>query len=171
MEKQNNNTDKLTDKAFSRLMLTSVLGILVCIMCLCSATWAWFSADTSADGNKVSSGQFDLTVSVTDASSEVTTLTENAVGKTVYTFDSIGVYTVTLKMTDDTTVTKGFCTLDVGNDTYYTASINAETDPFTFTIDIKEAGVTVTFSPAWGYPSAEEQVDINGTLTIGNTNP
>lgn len=171
MEQQNNKPDKLTDKAFSRLMLTSVLGILVCIMCLCSATWAWFSVNTSSSGNKVSSGQFDLTVSVADASSEVTTLSENTLGKTVYTFENIGVYTVKLKMTEDTTVTKGFCTLDVGNDTYYTASINAETDPFTFTIDVKEAGVTVTFSPAWGYPSAEEQVDMNETLTVGSTNP
>ncbi len=169
MEQQNNKPDKLTDKAFSRLMLTSVLSILVCIVCVCSATWAWFSADTSSSGNKLATGKFDLTVSVTDESSVVTTLAENAVGKTVYTFENVGVYTLKLKMTDDTTVTKGFCTLVVGDDTYYTASINAETDPFTFTIDVKEAGVTVMFSPAWGYPSAEEQVDMNETLVIGST--
>ena len=32
MEKQNN--EKLSDKAFAHLALTSILGILVCIICL-----------------------------------------------------------------------------------------------------------------------------------------
>ena len=150
-------------------MLTSVLGILVCIMCLCSATWAWYSTNTAADGNKVSSGEFDLSVSVTDADSTVTTLTKDSVGKMVYTFDNVGVYTVTFKMTADTTVTKGFCKMYVGDDTHYTASINAETDPFTFTIDVKEAGVTVTFTPSWGYPSAADVIEADETLTIGST--
>ena len=167
METQKNIPDKLTDKAFSRLMLTSVLGILVCIVCLCSATWAWFSTDTSFDGNKVSSGEFNISVSVTDANSTVTTLTENAVGETAYTFENEGIYTVTLKMTADTTVSKGFCRMSVGGDTYYTASINTDTDPFTFTVEVKEAGVTVTFYPSWGYPSATELIEKDATLTLG----
>ena len=41
MKKQNN--EKLSDKAFARLALTSILGILVCIICLCSTTYAWFT--------------------------------------------------------------------------------------------------------------------------------
>ena len=64
MDKQNKNTDKLTDKAFSRMMLTSVLGILVCLVCLCSTTWAWFTADVSNNSNTIGTGQFNLEVSV-----------------------------------------------------------------------------------------------------------
>jgi hypothetical protein len=43
------NTDKLTDKAFMRLIVTSALAILMCVICLCSTTWAWFS-DSNASG-------------------------------------------------------------------------------------------------------------------------
>ena len=166
MEQQQNKPDKLTDKAFSRLMLTSVLSILICITCLCSATWAWFSADSSADGNTVNSGVFDLEISVTDAGSKTVTLAKNAIGQTTYTFETAGVYIITLNVTEDTTVTKGFCTMNVGNNVHYTASIYAEETPFTFTVDAKADGMTVTFSPAWGIPAAEELVQMGETLVL-----
>ena len=51
MEKQNN--EKLSDKAFARLFLTSILGILVCIICLCSTTYAWFTGSVQVDSNKI----------------------------------------------------------------------------------------------------------------------
>lgn len=166
MEQQQNKPDKLTDKAFSRLMLISILSILICITCLCSATWAWFGADSSVDGNTVSSGQFDLEISVTNANGETVTLAKNAVGQTVYTFESAGVYVITLCTTKDTTVTKGFCTMNVSSNTYYTDSIFAEAAPFTFTVDVKADGTTVTFSPAWGIPSAKDLVEQDGTLML-----
>ena len=50
MEQQ--NTEKLSDKAFARLALTSILGILVCIICLCSTTYAWFTGSVRVKGNK-----------------------------------------------------------------------------------------------------------------------
>ena len=49
MKKQNN--EKLSDKAFARLALTSILGILVCIICLCSTTYAWFTGSVQVDNN------------------------------------------------------------------------------------------------------------------------
>ena len=176
MTKQNNTTDKLTDKAFSRMMLTSVIGILVCIMCLCSATWAWFSTDISAGNNVLTSGQFDLDVTVTDTENIILTATEEFAKKTEFDL-SKGKYTVTLTMTDDTTVSKGFCIItvatSVGTVTYHTASIrkasedNLGTDPFTFILDVQDenAAVSVTFVPAWGLP-AEYDVEQNGTLVI-----
>ena len=49
MEQQNNK--KLSDKAFARLALTSILGILICIICLCSTTYAWFTGSVQVDSN------------------------------------------------------------------------------------------------------------------------
>ncbi len=49
MEQQNNR--KLSDKVFARLALTSILGILVCIICLCSTTYAWFTGSVQVDSN------------------------------------------------------------------------------------------------------------------------
>ena len=49
MKKQNN--EKLSDTAFARLAITSILGILVCIICLCSTTYAWFTGSVQVDSN------------------------------------------------------------------------------------------------------------------------
>ena len=164
MEKQNKTTDKLTDKAFSRLMLTSALGILVCIMCLCSASWAWFSTDISNDSNTLCTGKFDLCVAITDANGAPVTVSERDDGTSVCTLGEAGPYTVTLTVTEDTTVTKGFCSIKVAGTSYQTASINADdTNTFVFTLD---AGTTVTFSPAWGLPASAD-VASGGTLVIG----
>lgn len=169
MEKQNKTTDKLTDKAFSRLMLTSVLGILVCIMCLCSATWAWFSTDISSDSNTLGTGNFGLNVAITDANGTTVTISERDDGTSVCTLGEAGQYTVTLTMTEDTTVTKGFCTIKADGGSYQSASINIEgTNPFVFTLDAAKDGMTVTFSPSWGLPASAD-VEYGGTLVIGAT--
>ena len=166
MEKQNNNVDKLTDKAFSRLMLTSVLGILLCMTCLCSATWAWFNAGVEASGNKLSSGSFGLDVTVSDSARASIAVVEQADGKTVCMLSGKGVYTVTLEMSDDTTVTRGFCSITANGKRYRTAMVKeGESNPFTFTIDATLDNMTVIFAPAWGMPSSYD-VSNDGTLTL-----
>ena len=63
MKKQNN--EKLSDEAFARLALTSILGILVCIICLCSTTYTWFSGSVQVDSNTLkAAGACLLSVSV-----------------------------------------------------------------------------------------------------------
>ena len=172
MEQQNNNNaNRITDKAFSRAMITSVLGILVCIACLCSVTWAWFSTDISNDSNTVGSGNFGLIVTVTDvtdggtADVPVSVLTD---GASVCNLMGGKTYKVILKMTEDTTVTKGFCIIKSGAASLQSGSINIaeNTNPFEFTLTVGGTGErTVTFSPAWGYP-AGAAVSHGGTLTI-----
>lgn len=167
MNEQDKTTNKLTDKAFSRLMITSLLGILVCITCLCSATWAWFSADTASGSNTLGSGSFGLVVTVTDANGVGVPVTERADGASVCTLGDAASYTVTLEMTHDTTVTKGFCTVKAANNAYQTAAIFREDlTPFTFKIEPTEPNMTLTFTPTWGLP-ANVAVDRDGTLSVG----
>ena len=167
MDEQKTN-DKLTDKAFTRLMILSVLGILVCLACLCSATWAWFSGGVASDSNKLGAGSFDLTVSVLDATSSGTQTVAEATDKVV-TLASSGEYTVTLTMTDDTTVTKGYCVLSINGVKYKTNSIRLDvSNPFVFTLKIDEP-VTISFEPCWGLP-AHSDVSNGGTLIIGANN-
>ena len=167
MGKKTDTTEKLTDKAFSRLMITSVLGILICITCLCSATWAWFSADSSSNSNTLCSGNFGLNVTVTAENGTPVSVSEGAAGTSTCTLAEAGLYTVTLKATADTTVSKGFCVIKVNGNTYRTdALLLDETDSFAFTLNAKEPDLTVIFSPAWGFP-AEATVTQNGTLDLG----
>ncbi|MBR5140193.1 MAG: hypothetical protein IKV16_03975 [Clostridia bacterium] len=170
MERQKNKAaEKLTDKAFSRLMIASVIGILICIFCLCSTTWAWFNASSSADGNTLSASQFKLDITVLDESEATVSPFTDPQGNTVYVFDEVGTYTVKLKMSDVTTANKGFGILKVDDKVYYTASINPDNDPFIFMIEIAEAGVSLSFSSSWGYPSEIELIEIGEGLVLGNT--
>ena len=146
MEQQEKNNDKLTDKAFSRLMLTSVLGILLCIACLCSATWAWFSTDVASSQNTLKAGVFDLVVAVADDASQPVPVTKNANGAYVCTLGA-ATYTVTLSVSEDTTVTKGYCVITV-NGTTYTESYAYDRDnrvtQSTTTIDESSTSIVST---------------------------
>lgn len=157
--------EKISEKAFSQSIIISVIGMLLCIVVLGSMTYAWFTNETSSNSNTITSGAFDLTISVCELTDGA--LSNNDISLTPdldidgkYSCNlEAGTYIVTLKLTDESTV-KGHCVVKVGELTpQYTAAIvgertvNAEnqtmTDPFTFTITITEA-TTVSFEARWG---------------------
>ena len=56
--------EKLTEKAFIQSVVISVVGILLCIVALCSATFCWFTGGTENNSNTLVSGSFDVTITV-----------------------------------------------------------------------------------------------------------
>ncbi len=164
MEQQNN--EKLSDKAFARLALTSILSILVCIICLCSTTYAWFTGSVQVGGNKVKAADACLlSVSVYKDGAEealATVNTENAV-----TLECEGTYTVMLALPKESS--SGYLVLTVGGQEYYSDYLqrNDNTDQtLTFTLNVK-AAKTVTFTARWGIYSGECHVKNGEILTIG----
>lgn len=158
------NDEKITEKAFSQSLMISVLSILLCIVALCSMTYAWFTGETLSDSNKLMSGSFDVSVSVIKTSEADGTLIENnaamiALDDGSYRLLTPGIYTVTLTPSEDATV-KGYCIVTIDTKVYKTGVIlNSEmvdesyteaTAPFTFTIVAGKADAVVTFEPHWG---------------------
>lgn len=156
---------KLPEKTFFQSVAICVIGMLLCLTALGSMTYAWFTNETSSNSNMLTSGAFDLTISVCELTDGA--LSNNDISLTPdldidgkYSCNlEAGTYIVTLNLTDESTV-KGHCVVKVGELTpQYTAAIvgertvNAEnqtiTDPFTFTITITEA-TTVSFEARWG---------------------
>lgn len=43
--------EKPTDENIMRLLMPSILGVLVCMVCLFGSTWAWFTAGIQVDGD------------------------------------------------------------------------------------------------------------------------
>ena len=70
--------EKITEKAFSQSLIISVVSILLCIVALCSMTYAWFTAETTSSSNTLTSGSFDVTVDIVKTEGEVSTV-DNAV--------------------------------------------------------------------------------------------
>ena len=164
MEKQNN--EKLSDKAFARLALTSILGILVCIICLCSTTYAWFTGGVQVDNNTLKAADACLlSVSVYKDGAEealATVNTENPV-----TLENMqGKYTVTLTLPKESA--SGYLIITAGDQNYYSNYLqrNDENDQtLTFTLNVATAQ-TVTFTARWGIYSGTCHVQ-NGELNIG----
>lgn len=57
--------EKPTDENIMRLLMPSILGVLVCMVCLFGSTWAWFTAGIQVDGDaatKAANFSADVTV-------------------------------------------------------------------------------------------------------------
>lgn len=161
MKKQNiNKNDKLTDKAFSRLVLTSIMGILVCMICLCSTTFAWFTDSAPSEGNEIKmSDECGLTVTVMQDGTPLDNI-ESGVE-----LDSGVEYTVTLYLPSDTS--SGYCLISAGGNTYYTDYILRNSQPQTVTFKLKvETTQTVVFTPRWGIYNTYDSSVSNGELLI-----
>ena len=162
MEEQNKTTEKLTDKAFSRLVLMSVLAILFCIICLCSTTYAWFTDSVPSSGNQIKSAEScNLSVTITHNGNELTEI-ENGVELVAGE-----VYTVTLSLPSGSA--SGYCLIEAGGNTYYSEYIARHTEEtpktVSFTVKVEETQ-TVTFTKRWGIYSDEGDVMHDGVLLI-----
>ncbi len=162
MDEQNKKPDPLTDKAFSRLALMSILGILICIVCLCSTTWAWFTDSIPSKGNSIKvADECLLSVTVTDENGTALEDLEAGVqleqGKT---------YIVTLSLPRDSA--SGYCLIKASGQSYYTDYIvrheNDEAQTVSFALTVAESQ-TVEFEPRWGIYAKESDV-IDGQLSI-----
>lgn len=162
MDKENKTPDKLTDKAFSRLLFTSVLGIVICLVCLCSATWAWFSDSIPSDNNNIqSASECLLDVSVYKDGTVLSGSIEDGV-----ILEEGATYTVVLSLPKDSS--SGYCIITAGGVSYKTDYIAhhtnelPETLSFTLTVAKEQK---VFFKTHWGIYSDESDVK-NGSLLL-----
>ena len=134
MEQQNKEKVTINDKAFTRLMITSLIGFLVCVACLCSTTWAWFSDNAPSHGNEIKMADtFSLTVAVEGGGEAI----PDASGNIALT---AGVdYTVTMTLPAESA--SGYCILTAGDVEYYTDYLTAHTEATprvtSFTLTVK----------------------------------
>lgn len=162
MEEQNTQQKPLTDKAFSRFVLTSVLGILACIVCLCSTTYAWFSDSAQSADNQINiADQCQLAVEVSQAGIVLADI-ENGVE-----LKAGSSYVVTLTLPPNTA--SGYCLIKAADGTtYYSDYILGHTDSAAHTLAFVlrvEKDQTVTFTPRWGIYARDSSI-VNNELRI-----
>ena len=152
--------EKVSDVSFSRIIVSSVLGILLCIFCLAGLTWAWFSGSSSSAANSITAAEFKVKVKING--SEIT----SADGK--YTLNQT-VNTVTV--TADGSATTGYCKVNFGGDIYHTIQIfkvpaEDKPDSVTFTVN-SVVGAELEIIPQWGTyakPDSETLIDANSEI-------
>lgn len=57
----------ITEKVFFKMLISSVLGILLCMACLVSTSWAWFTVDISNGENVIQIGSPKVTLQLDNA--------------------------------------------------------------------------------------------------------
>ncbi len=151
------------------MLLPSVLAILLCMVCLCEMTWAWFSSTQKGEIAPIKSAEYEIVVSVKDGDTPLS-VTDN----TVELHKGL---TYTVKMVASGTASTGFCVLSYapsgegessGGVRLHTAQIVSGAT-FSFTLKAT-SDLTLTFSPQWGTSSKSDAPDIlpDGVLTIGD---
>ena len=172
------NNEKITEKAFSQSLLVSLFSILLCLVLLCSMTYAWFTDGTSSNCNTLKSASFWLEKPVvvrTDeeiAPASEITVTEVAGEKGTYTctLPTNGTYLVTLNCGASTA--KGHCVVKINGQEKKTAAIiGTETAngqiscPFTFQIETSTENVEIVFQAVWGV-IAEPNIEKDQTYSV-----
>lgn len=167
---------KVSDKEFTRIMISSVFGIMLCVICLAGLTWAWFSGSVSSAANNITAASFNIQIDVNVKGTE--TPVPRTVENGIYSFSLENNKVYDVKITADGTATTGYCGVTLGENSYHTIQIFNISDEsrsgsllstdrpqeITFTVNATDSTL-LKIVPQWGsYAIAE------GEKLIGNEN-
>lgn len=160
--------EKVSDKSFSQIMLSSVLGILICGIFLAGITWAWFTGSVTSTANNITAAKFSVQITFKQNGLEI----EPETDENGYYKLNDGSYTVTV--TADGDASTGFCRVELklpdnSSLTYHTVQIypaEAGSDPqnIEFTVNASD-GYRLSIIPQWGTYSKPD----NDEVLIGNS--
>ena len=163
--KPNRDKNKEYCRGIYRILAPSIIGIGICTVCLCGASWAWFNASVGSTMQtiKTPTYQFEpFTVKSGD------TVLQTSDGE--YSLEADKTYTVEIK-TSGTAGATGYCTLVINNNDSakrYTAQISAG-DTFSFKIQANE-DASIKLTGNWGTRSDEgERIAKGDTISIGES--
>ena len=176
---------KVSDKEFTRIMISSVLGIMLCVICLAGLTWAWFSGSVSSAANNITAASFNIQIDVNVKGTEtpVSPTVENG----IYSFSLENNKAYDVKITADGTATTGYCEVLFGENVYHTIQIFNISDEsnsgsllstdrpqeINFTVNATESTLLLKIVPQWGsyaIPQWGSYAIAEGEKHIGNEN-
>ena len=144
------------------ILAPSMLAICICAICLCGASWAWFTASTSTGTAAIQSSSYKLSYQIGSDTAEL------AEAGTAYTLTS-DTTVITLKATGTAGAT-GYCSIKIGDETYYTEQIYVDGSAFTFTVNAA-AGTEITLTPKWGTYSHDATLHNGDVITATGSQP
>lgn len=166
--------ERVSDKSLSRIMLSSVFGILICGICLAGLTWAWFSSSVTSKANNITAASFTVDISVKAGEDDTLTPTEEN-GRYTYALTSSTEYTVIIKANGDAEKYGGYCSVSyLRANPYHTIQLypgtgDGKIHSVTFTVtasDTVNASETseLIITPQWGtYVKPDDEVLIGNS--------
>lgn len=142
--------------SLTALLMPSLLGVAICLVCLCSLTWAWFTATQNSGVQPIQSATATVTASLND-----TALGELKVGEPC---SLNGTGTLTLHM--DGSAQYAYVVIKVGDTEYHTDYLTATED---YTITVNESGAALTL--CWGKQDSLPGTAVGDGGSIGTAQP
>ena len=138
--------------SLTALLMPSLLGVAICLVCLCSLTWAWFTATQNSGVQPIQSATATVTAKLGD-----TALGELKVGEPC---SLNGTGTLTLHM--EGSAQYAYVLIKVGGTEYRTGYLSANKD---YTITVNESGATLTL--CWGKQDNQSGTAVGDGGSIG----
>ena len=163
--KPNRDKNKEYCRGIYRILAPSIIGIGICTVCLCGASWAWFNASVGSTMQTIKTPTYQFESIIVKSNASALTANDG-----VYSLAANTEYTVEIKAAGTAGAT-GYCTLVInGNESAkrYTAQISAG-DTFSFKIMAnKDASIKLTGN--WGTRSDKgERIAKGDTISIGES--
>lgn len=135
-------------KGIYRMLAPSLVGMGICAICLCGASWAWFSASVGSGVQTIKSANYQLETVVETQGETAVEKNENG----VYKISGNTKYTVTLKAAG-TENASGYCKVKIGDKEQLTEQIAAGG---TFTFKVKpQTDEDMLLETCWGTSAAD----------------
>lgn len=163
--KPNRDKNKEYCRGIYRILAPSIVGIGICTVCLCGASWAWFNASVGSTMQTIKTPTYQFE-SIVVKSNESALTANNG----VYSLAAGTEYTVEIKATGTAGAT-GYCTLVINDnegDKRHTAQISAG-NTFSFKIQANDAA-SIKLTGNWGTNLDEGERIANGAeIPIGES--
>ena len=153
--KNEQNKQNKQNNGLLRMIAPALITIIACIICLFSATWAWFSATTSANVNEIRSAQFKAVFLVTENGTQIQPVNGS------YVLKEGNAYVVKITSTG-TEGAKGYVMAAFDGKTYCTDTLTAP-GAYSFTINAEKDG-SLALSSSWGKADLQGSVISDGEI-------
>lgn len=141
------------------ILAPSLAAFCLCAVCLCGASWAWFTASSGIGAAKVQAATYTVKIEY-----------ETDTGgwqECEYQISLDGGKTYKLRITPTGTATNGFCDVKIGDKTYQTYQIPKDRSfAFSVTVPANE-NATLTITPQWGTGSGTNKIDSGDEIVYG----
>lgn len=164
----NSKKSKLTEKMFIQSIVTSVLGILLCMVALCSVTWAWYTVNTGATSN-ITAANCYVSIEIKKGDTLIEQNLESA-QDVECNFAAGEEYIINLKATG--TASLAYCIIYIGDvsplQPYYTEQIAVGGEGIAFKMKA-DTSLNIKIRARWGISSqASPTFENNGAYSISN---
>jgi hypothetical protein len=157
---------ELTERLFFQSIISSILGIFLCSVVLCSVTWAWFTVSTTSSSNSIRAANCNVSVEIKscDNSSSLVVSNTESLQDIEHSFDE-GTYEIKMKATG--TASSGYCIIyinDYPDHPFYTQQIATnENEGISFRLELTEATV-ISIVTCWGISTQTDRTFEDGKV-------